>query len=70
MSNYNVVATLRDKVYELSVTGPNGYSGRTQSVNITDMLFMARALILMDTGEPVENIGITLQFNLQKDNDA
>lgn len=65
MPNYKVIAKPWEHGYELHVTGPNDFTGCTQSLNLTDMLGMARQYIQLETGEPLERIGITLTFNMQ-----
>ena len=63
MANYKVVAKPWEHGSELHITGPDNFTGCTQSLGNADILPMAKDYIHLDTGEPIEQIGITLIYD-------
>ncbi len=63
MTNYKVVAKPWEHGFELHITGPDDFTGCTQSLGVEDILPMAKDYIHRSTGEPAAQIGIMLSYD-------
>jgi|1185.fasta_scaffold485399_1 hypothetical protein len=64
MATYKVLAKPWEHGFELHITGPDNFTGCTQSLSSGDILPMARDYVSINTGEPPDKIGIMLKYEL------